>query len=48
MIENNFDILENLFRFISAIIAIKNRNQNTTKDNLSANECRFKLEVDQL
>ena len=54
MIENIFDILDNLFRFIyilfhiSAIITIKNRYQNTTKDNSSANECQIKLEVDQL
>ena len=51
MIENIFDILDNLFRFIlfhiSAIININNRNQNTTKK-LSANECQIKLEVDQL
>ena len=47
MIENIFDILDNLFRFISAIITIKNRNQNTKKK-LSANECQIKLEVDQL
>ena len=48
MIANIFDIIENLYRFISAIITIKNRNQNTTNNNLSANECQIKLEVDQL
>ena len=53
MIENIFDILDNLFRFIYPVSYFCNNNYQEpkpkyNKKKLSANECQIKLEVDQL